>query len=322
MSLEIDNILKYNSEGYNLDFKKKEYPLGKSLNRNEFLKDISSFANHLSDSDKYIFIGIKEKNGVAHEIFELENITDQALYQEFLDDYIEPKINFEYLLYKYRGKQIAYFRIFDNNQRPYLFKKPVKNPITNKIDYKEGAGCIRVGTTTKKIIRQDLELIYENRFKKKDRKDDLDIIPHFKNRGEEYNNLYYIDFDILNKSNKSIEIEIELRIKREDAYGLVSENELEEKMREDDRMNNGYLSQISTTSNIFSFYNLTREENYVIISFTGKPIRLSQNSIEREIFSRNLIILFGDVDKVNAKVIIRSDSFTKGALRKKITFKK
>jgi|AntRauTorcE11898_2_1112593.scaffolds.fasta_scaffold01099_2 predicted HTH transcriptional regulator len=96
MNQDIEQIIKYNSEGPTLDYKKEEYPLGKHAKRNEILKDISALANHHSDTDKYIIIGVKEENGVAKDFYEIERLTDEAAYQKFVNENIEPKINFNY----------------------------------------------------------------------------------------------------------------------------------------------------------------------------------------------------------------------------------
>ena len=96
MNRDLEQKIKYDCEGPTLDYKKEEYPLGKNNKRNEFLKDICAFANHHSDEDKFIIIGVEEENGVAKDFFEIENITDEASYQNFANENIEPTINFEY----------------------------------------------------------------------------------------------------------------------------------------------------------------------------------------------------------------------------------
>ena len=107
-------IIKYHSESIYVDFKSLEYPLGKHEKKNEFLKDISAMANHPSNEPKYIFIGIKARNGIAAEFCDIEAITDQAKYQQFVTDNIEPKINFDYIPFEYEGKKLAVFLISNN----------------------------------------------------------------------------------------------------------------------------------------------------------------------------------------------------------------
>ena len=53
--MQLNDILKYYSESFNIDFKQTEYPLGKEFKKNEFLKDFSAMANHPSD-EKNIFL--------------------------------------------------------------------------------------------------------------------------------------------------------------------------------------------------------------------------------------------------------------------------
>lgn len=57
----IHDIISYENESSTVDFKKTEYPLGNDSAKHEILKDFSAFANNLSDEDKYIVIGVKEK---------------------------------------------------------------------------------------------------------------------------------------------------------------------------------------------------------------------------------------------------------------------
>lgn len=147
---KIIEIIEYENESHRVDFKKMEYGLGNDAKKNEILKDFSAFTNHLSDDDKFIIIGIKEKEDKTKEIFGIDNPTDEAKYRQFINDNIEPQINFEYNHLSYKNKKICFFRLSENNNRPYLFKKDSKNPIDGKTEFKYGDGFIRVGTSTKK----------------------------------------------------------------------------------------------------------------------------------------------------------------------------
>jgi len=137
MKKSLDEILAYESESHSIDFKKEQYPVKKDAKKHEFLKDISAMANHPSDEDKYIIIGVKEGNGVASEFYEVTNLIDEAKYRQYLNTNIEPKINFEYKSFMHKGFRLAYFRIFENMDRPYLFKKVVRNSIDQgKIEFR------------------------------------------------------------------------------------------------------------------------------------------------------------------------------------------
>ncbi|WP_440069487.1 AlbA family DNA-binding domain-containing protein [Tenacibaculum discolor] len=332
MNTELEQIIKYNSEGSNLDYKKEEYVLGKSEKKNEILKDISAFANHHSDSDKYIIIGVKEKDGVASEFYEIESLTDEATYQQFLFDNIEPKINFEYKSATFKEKQIAYFRIFGNKNRPYLFKKNLQNPVTKKPEYKIGDGFIKVGSSSRKLDRNDFESIYKTRFTERDRKNDLKIETYFGTTdNDEIINLdiKYIDIKITNQSNKSIEFDIEMKVFKSDKYGLISEDELIKELKKNQKKkSNGFGIDFEVIQpQIMNLHvDFNEKEDFVIISRNSlakkTAINLAQNSSESDIFCKHLFVLGGNADEIKAELTIRSDDFTEGSLIQELTFKK
>lgn len=331
MSRELEQIIRYDSEGCNLDYKKEEYSLGKTEKKNEILKDISAFANHHSDSDKYIIIGVKEVNGIANEFFEVENLTDEAKYQQFLNENIEPKINFEYKSAIYEGKQIAYFRIFGNKNRPYLFKKNLQNPITSKTEYKIGDGHIRFGSSSRKLERSDFENIYKTRFTDKDRKNDLVIETYFGiTDNEEIINLdiKYLDIKITNQSNKSIEFDVEMKVYKSENYGLISEDELVKKLKNSQKKKrSGFGIDLEIIQPQMLNLNVDFEEkdNFIVISrnsFAKKTaINLAQNSSESDIFCKHLFVLGNNADEIKAELTIRSDDFSEGPLIKELIFK-
>lgn len=332
MSQEIEQIIKYNSEGSNLDYKREEYPLGKHIKKNELLKDISAFANHLSGSDKYIIIGVKETNGVADEFFEIQNLTDEASYQQFISSNLEPKVNFEYKSFIYDEKQLAYFRIFGNENRPYLFKKNVQNPETKELEYKVGDGFIKVGSSSKKLDRTDLENIYKQRFAKKDRKSDLKIESYFgKPDNDEIKNwdINYLDIRITNQSNNSIEFDVEMKVFKDEAYCLISEDELIKELRNNRKKKNsrfGIDFELVQPQIMNLHVEYKEEENFVTISRNSlakrTAINLPQNSSEEDIFCKQIFVLGDNAYNIKAELIIRSDDFTEGSLIRELVFRK
>jgi len=177
MKQKIIEIIEYENESHKVDFKKVEYSLGRDYKKNEILKDFLAFVNHISDDDKYIIIGIKELEDKYKEINEIESPTDEAKYRQFVNEYIEPLINFEYNNLTYKNKTICYFRFFNNVDRPYLIKKDCKNPIDGKTDFKYGDGFVRIGTSTKKIGRKEIDDINKSKEKYFDRKNEIIIQP-------------------------------------------------------------------------------------------------------------------------------------------------
>src|SRR5690606_1065196 len=124
MKETIINLIENESENTKLDFKKEQYPIEKGNGKKgEFLKDMCAFANLSSNEDKFIIVGIEEKNGVAVGFKPIDKLHDQASYQQFLNQYIDPEINFEYKEIIHKDNRLAFFRLFNNNKRPYLFKK-------------------------------------------------------------------------------------------------------------------------------------------------------------------------------------------------------
>ena len=313
----LKNILLYNSEGPTLDFKKEKYKLGKHPKKNDLLKDFIAFTNHPSQEDKYIFVGVKEKNGIASEFFHIENPLDEANYQEFIKENIEPNINFEYKNFEHEGRQLGYFRLFNNNERPYLFRKNVQKPNTNHIEYKVGDGYIKVGTSTKKITRTDFELIYKNRFKQTDRKNELKIIPivgipderYFYNLGYRY-----IDIEIENTSNKSITFDIELTVFKSDGHLLFTEEEVREK-------NEKRISSSSLPKLFFSFLSCKETEDSLVFEDTrATQFRLAQHDTIKNIFSQQILLRVKRMNSIEGQITLRSDDFIDGPLKSSVVF--
>jgi len=329
----IIEIIEYENESHKVDFKKCEYGLGKNPKKNEILKDFLSFANNLSDDDKYIIIGIKELEDKTKEIVGIEKPTDEAAYRQFINENIEPQINFEYNNVEYNGNSVYYFKIFNNIDRPYLIKKECKNPENGKTELRYGDGFIRIGTSTKKIGRKELDDITRNKLKYIDRHKDLVIQPIIGNpTNEEISkyNVKYLDLRIENISNRSIDFDIEMTIKQSNKYYILTESSfLTEIQNEKDRKKKPQSSfDISIISNRTPIINsaINTKDTDETFSIERNPIRqkfgitIPQNSILSDIFMQCVILLEKNNNKIEAEVIIRSDDFKNGALKKAITF--
>lgn len=329
---KIIEIIEYENESHRVDFKKIEYPLGNDAKKNEILKDFSAFANHLSDDDKFIIIGIKEKEDKSKETFGIDNPTDEAKYRQFINDNIEPQINFEYNHFYYKDKTICFFKLSDNNNRPYLFKKDSKNPIGSKTDFKYGDGFIRVGTSTKKIGRKELDDINENKKKYQNRQEDIDIIPIIgKPSDKEIDkcDIKYLDLKITNKSSKSIDIDIEILLKKSKDYTILLEEDFLreiQKIGNQQKKSSPFLSTVDLINPILSNIHINSRENETEFIVERNQLKhkfaltLAQNSVNDNIFLQSILLLEQNSNIIEAQVIIRSDDFTKGALIKNITF--
>lgn len=64
--MNLDDIIEYDEEGTNLDFKKEEYHKDDYVS---LIKDVLSMANALNPETKRIVIGVKYRPGEDKEIF-------------------------------------------------------------------------------------------------------------------------------------------------------------------------------------------------------------------------------------------------------------
>lgn len=326
MTEKIKNILDYSSECSTIDFKQEQYPIGKNTKKSELLKDISAMANFPSDEDKFIIIGVREVNGRPHEFYEIADLIDQAKYQQYLDSNIEPSISFEYKSINYKGHHLAYFRIFSNDDRPYLIKKEVRNGLdNNQIEFREGDGFIRAGTSTKKLTRDDFDKIYESQYKKPDRKNDLIITPYFDFHDDEMFtelNIKYFDISIENNSNHSIELDVEMKVHKGSGYNLFSDTELKKELKKrvpkpTERF--GYRLPDFDIPPIDLHVDYKDFPDHILVSRIKlrnqkTALRLAQKDIENDIFNKRIVLLESESNLIIVDVIIRSDDFTDGLL--------
>lgn len=233
---KIRDLIEFGSETGDLDFKREQYPIDKSNPKKyELLKDIMAMANNLLYDECIIIIGVDDKKSGEKEIFPIEDYHDDSVYQQFISSNIEPNINFEYKQYIYNGKKIAYFRTFNNDDKPYLFTKEVK--IKDKI-YPKGHGFIRKGSATEIIGRKEFDRIYEIKYSAQDRSDSIEIL-----FGSEYSDApltsnvvldgkdYLLNIYVKNTGNKSLTIhDIEAEIHK--SSGLIVRSHFDLKVTE------------------------------------------------------------------------------------------
>ncbi|WP_051506861.1 AlbA family DNA-binding domain-containing protein [Saccharibacillus sacchari] len=166
---ELDDLILYGHEGECLDYKQTQYSPDKTI---DFIKDVIAMANVISDEDKYIIIGIKDrKEGKDFIGITPEEFRDSAEYAVILSSYVEPDIAFEYFKYELKGKAYGIFKIFGNTDRPYvvkknkaIFHKEGEATSQKKATYLQvGDSWIRKGSHNSRLQRRDLDLIYEGK---------------------------------------------------------------------------------------------------------------------------------------------------------------
>ena len=329
MTDKLISLIKYSSECHSLDFKKEQYTIGKDYKKYELIKDLIAMANHPSNEDKYIIVGVIEKDGIANAFVPIEKLTDEAKYQQLISTNVIPQLNFEYKSFEYEGNQLAYFRIYNNIDRPYLLQKDLINTLDrSKNEFREGDGYIRIGTSTKKLARAEFDEIYRIKFQKKDRKSSIIVKPYFANSSNPKLNEWkvkYLDVRVENITNSSIDFDIEMKIKKDESFQLISEKDLLDELYHQNQKKTGpfdigvYINDI----NPISFEtNIQENENYLIISrskmrYEKTAISLAQLNYEMDVFCQNLFVIYEEPVTIHIEITIRSDDFLKGPLVKR-----
>lgn len=160
--MELLDIIRYENESTYVDFKRSQYQ-----NNESFLKDIMAMANANTDvSKRYIIIGVKHLPNGSRDIvgIPMDEFRDDADYQDLVRQNIEPEIKFVYKPIEFGDQLLGVFEITDCGQRPYVMKKT-----QGKLE--QGACYIRRGSQQGRVIRADLEIMYEERFKKQRERD-------------------------------------------------------------------------------------------------------------------------------------------------------
>lgn len=152
--LELESLIRYESECSFLDFKATQY---KREQHQAFLKDVISMANANISGDKYIVIGVKINGNGNREFLGLtEPMIDSAIYQQLINENIEPELTINYSSVNIDDKSLAIFIISGCDNQPYMMKKDYG-------DLKRGNAFIRRGSFQTPLLRSDFDRIYENK---------------------------------------------------------------------------------------------------------------------------------------------------------------
>ncbi|MDU2895707.1 MAG: ATP-binding protein [Clostridium sp.] len=154
--IRLKEIIDNEQECTYIDFKKVQY---RKENYTNLIKDIMSMANAEYSGEKYIVIGVKSIPGEKNNVVGIdEQIIDDSIYQQTINENIEPNINFSYYYENIDNKKIAYFIIYDDNvDRPYMIKKDSQY-------LKRGDAFKRIGSSQRKLIKSDFDGIYMNKY--------------------------------------------------------------------------------------------------------------------------------------------------------------
>lgn len=154
---KIINIIENENENDFLDFKLELYDFKSSDKKRDFLIDMMSLANSNYPGDRYIVIGAKDLPKRIIKGIDKREVKDSATYQQFLNENIEPAINFEIINFEYKDKNFLIYKIkYSTLDKPYIIKKDYNNLM-------KGDCRIRKGSQNASITRYDLDLIYNSK---------------------------------------------------------------------------------------------------------------------------------------------------------------
>jgi hypothetical protein len=114
------NMLRYKSEGTDIDFKSAQYRFtnGSENDKSELLKDILAIANSWRDGTGYILLGFKDQRPNPAEVVGIHDSIDDSRIQQFVNSKVKPKLTFSYEEHLYEGKTIGIISI-PKQKRPF-----------------------------------------------------------------------------------------------------------------------------------------------------------------------------------------------------------
>ena len=151
------NMIENENENDFLDFKLELYDFKSADKKQDFLIDMMSLANSNYPGDRYIIIGARDLPKRIIKGIDEKEIKDSATYQQFINENIEPAINFEIINFQYKDKNFLIYKIkYSTLDKPYIVKKDYNNLM-------KGTCRIRKGSQNAPITRYDLDLIYKSK---------------------------------------------------------------------------------------------------------------------------------------------------------------
>ena len=193
-----------------MDFKEKFYAL--KQDKDDFIKDIISFANNLQKKDKFIIFGVRDNDYCVCGI-DLSTVPNIAILENLLFEKVEPEITLMLDSLLIDDKLVAYIKIpTTNNNQPYMIKNECGRA-------KKGDIFIRKGSINTRATRKDLDYIYLNgQVQEIKPYDNYILIAPIHTQ----NNCTYgkMDVEIINFSNRPLLI-IDGRVEIENEFGKI-----------------------------------------------------------------------------------------------------
>jgi hypothetical protein len=216
---ELDDIVQFENENTNLDFKAIQYKKNKYEN---FLKDVISMANAKSNDDKYIIIGVNHKPNGERDIIGInEEFVDEAIYQQIINENVEPELDFKYFPYELNNIKLGVFLIQNCLNPPYMLKKDF-----GKLN--KGDCFIRKGSHQTRVTRNDIDYFISQKVAKGNFKGSISL--EFNDSKNKILILKPVDNLELPSDNAANEIKEILKEKKEklknsDGFGIMMLNQ-------------------------------------------------------------------------------------------------
>jgi hypothetical protein len=163
--MNLEDRIRYEGESTTLDFKKSYYA---APTKTELISDVMAMANADTKDDRVIVFGVKHCSDGSKTFHSLSSFPDPADIEQLLLQNIEPAVHVEFCPFEYDGHTIAYLRIYDCNDQPYLMRKD-HGVLT------QGTGRIRKGTTTLPLLRTDIDRMFAAKNEKQDLRQFINI---------------------------------------------------------------------------------------------------------------------------------------------------
>lgn len=138
--IELLNMLRYKSEGTDIDFKSAQYRFTKGTEeeKSELLKDILAIANSWRDGPGYILLGFKDNRPHPAEVIGIQESIDDSRLQQFVNGKIKPKLTFSYEEHLYDEKTVGVI-IIPKQKRPFYITSAYGKLKSNVVYVRRGS---------------------------------------------------------------------------------------------------------------------------------------------------------------------------------------
>lgn len=164
----LTNIARSAAAETGIQFRKQAYG---SNGVEHFLRDVLGMANAAVEGPRYIVVGADVDDGGrkhVHSVSETD-FSGRPPYESLASEFIEPALRLRYVAVSVEGKRVGVFEIGDCQDRPYMMR----------IDYSEtlrrGDAYRRSGNMAIKMGRQQLQDLFEKKFRDSVSTDDIEV---------------------------------------------------------------------------------------------------------------------------------------------------